>query len=211
MTGWVKICGLTSVSDARAAVACGADAVGLNFCPTSPRQVSLDVAREISLQVRASAEVVGVFVNAPLIEVLRVAEEVGLSSAQLHGDEPPSFVQSLCEAGVTAFKAARISSREDVAQAFDFAGPRLLVDAKGEGAYGGTGQVFDWSLIEELNQARELILAGGLRPENVAAAIRRVRPYGVDTASGVESSPGQKDLEKISTFVTEARRAFQAF
>lgn len=208
--GWVKICGVTSVSDARLVAACRPDALGLNFCAGSPRRVSEETARAIVEDLGGGIEMVGVFVNAPLDELLRVSRQVGLDAVQLHGDESPDFLLQVRSAGISAFKAVRVGSREDAFRAESFEGPRILVDAKVAGVYGGSGEAFDWSLIEELNRKRDLILAGGLGPETVAGAIRAVRPGGVDTASGVESAPGQKDPEKVRLFVESARRAFQS-
>src|SRR5690606_733077 len=150
-------------------------------------------------------EIVGVFVNASRDEVVGVASEVGLDTVQLHGAESPELLEEISQR-VPAYKALRIGSAEDVAQAASYGGDRILVDAKVPGAMGGTGHTFDWTLIERLNEERKIIVAGGLHPENVEDCVRKLLPYGVDTASGVELSPGKKSAEKITAFVQAARR-----
>jgi phosphoribosylanthranilate isomerase len=201
---WIKICGVTSVEDARLAVECGADALGLNFAPGSPRCLGSEEARLIREAIPLTVEVVGVFVDAPLDAIVAHAEYVGLDTAQLHGSESPEFLDQVSQI-VPAYKALRIGSAEDVALADTYGGDRILVDAKVPGAMGGTGQTFDWDLISELNERRKLIVAGGLRPENVRECVAHVLPYGIDTASGVESHPRAKDAEKMRLFVKNAR------
>jgi phosphoribosylanthranilate isomerase len=146
---------------------------------------------------------VGVFVDATPDEIRHIGEFVGLDLFQLHGRESPEQLHAL---GHRAFKASRIGDAEDVALAASYPGDLLLVDAKVAGAMGGTGESFDWTLIDKLVEARRVVLAGGLRSDNVEDAVRRVRPYGVDTASGVESSPGRKDPQKVAAFIKNARR-----
>lgn len=204
MSLWIKICGVTSVGDARLAIESGADALGLNFAPGSPRCLGSEEARIIREAIPLTVEVVGVFVDAPLDDIRAHAEYVGLDTAQLHGHESPEFLEQLSQI-VPAYKALRIGSAEDVALAESYGGDRILVDAKVPGAMGGTGQTFDWTLIEELNERRKLILAGGLRPENVRECVAQVLPYGIDTASGVETDPRNKDPEKMRLFVQNAR------
>lgn len=206
MSLWIKICGVTSVEDALLVQQSGADAIGLNFARSSPRFLEVDAAARIVEALSGDLEVVGVFVDCPVAEILRVVSLAGLDTVQLHGDESPEFLEGL-QREISAYKALRIGSAADVNIAGDFSGERILTDAKVTGAMGGTGHTFDWSLISELNTARKLILAGGLRPDNVADSIRMVHPYGVDTASGVEDSPGKKDSRKVTAFVEAARRA----
>ncbi len=200
---WIKICGVTSVEDACAVAEAGADAIGLNFAPESPRLLGLDRAREIVRAVGSRVEWVGVFVDAEPDFLRRAQDLVGLDWLQLHGSESRADVQAW---GGRAFKALRIGEARDVDVALGYPGDRLLVDAKVSGAKGGTGETFDWSLLAPLSQ-RRVVLAGGLKPENVAEAIRLVKPFGIDTASGVESVPGRKDHARVLAFVRRARAA----
>lgn len=206
----IKICGLTTAGDALAAAELGADLLGFNFFPASARYITpeacadiLQVLRDRGLAVRA----VGVFVNAPVAEVVDVMQRCGLDLAQLHGDEP---AETLAALGGRAFRALRPASLAE-AQAV-LAGdrervdpPALLVDACHPGQYGGTGRVADWDLAAALARRAPVLLAGGLKPENVAAAVAQVQPWGVDVASGVEAAPGVKDRAKMAAFIAAAR------
>jgi phosphoribosylanthranilate isomerase len=205
MSLWIKICGVTSLDDARLAVQAGADAVGVNLVPSSKRRVDEDTARAIVRAVGDEAEVVAVVANLELAELRVIAERLGVHSLQLHGSEPPAVVAALAP---LAYQAVRIATATDVLQARAYAGARLLADAKVQGELGGTGHAFDWALVTELARERPLIVAGGLTPENVGLAVAAVRPYGVDTASGVEGSdPRVKDPDKVRRFIDTARRA----
>jgi phosphoribosylanthranilate isomerase len=205
MVVWVKICGVTTLADAQLAVDAGADAVGLNLVIASKRSVDTGTARAIAAAVKGKAEVVLVVADRPVAELLELRASIGADWLQLHGAEPPSALDALLPA---AYKVVHVAGREDVAQAERYAGARLLCDTKVPGTLGGSGQRFDWSLVRELAAIRELILAGGLRPDNVAEAVRALAPFGVDTASGVEGAdPRRKDPEKVHAFVREARRA----
>jgi len=201
---WIKICGVTNGPDAAMVLEAGADAIGLNFVASSPRVVTIERARQIAELVRGRIELVGVFADAAPADLLRVRDEVGLDWIQLHGSESPA---DLAAAGPTAMKAVRVGRAADVEAARGYGGERLLVDALVRGALGGTGHAFDWSLVEGLSRERKLVLAGGLRPDNVESAIRQVRPFGIDTASGVEHAPGQKSAEATRAFVAGARAA----
>jgi phosphoribosylanthranilate isomerase len=203
----VKICGITSVRDATESIRLGARAIGLNFIATSPRFISIERAREIARAVHAMGTrlvVVGVVADLPASELRALSKEAELDCLQLHGDEAPDAVVPLLP---HAYKAVRIAKATDVARARAFPGEHLLVDAKVEGVLGGTGVTFDWSLVKELARERKLTLAGGLTPENVAAAVVALEPYCVDVSSGVESAPGVKDLEKVRAFITNAKSA----
>jgi phosphoribosylanthranilate isomerase len=201
----VKICGLTSPEDALAALSAGADWLGLNFYPGSKRHVSAAVGRDIANKIRAAAPratLVGVFVNASPEEIAAVDDV--LDVLQFHGDETPEFCLPY---GRRALKALRIGSQADVEAASRFSCETILVDAPGPD-YGGSGRVGDWSLARGLvGNGRKLLLAGGLHAGNVADAVRTVRPFGVDVASGVESSPGKKDRDKMQRFVDAVRGA----
>lgn len=208
MAVWVKICGITNVDDALMAVEAGADALGINLVPASKRRVSLEVARALSEAVCGRAEVIAVVADSSLEELSRIRHETGIEWLQLHGHEPVDALSPLLP---KAYKAVPIATAADVARAASFPGERLLTDAKVEGALGGTGRSFDWDLVRPLAKTRQLIVAGGLTPDNVEAAVRVLRPFGVDVASGVESGdPRRKDRDKVFTFVARARRAADA-
>lgn len=219
----VKICGLRTPADLRAAVDAGADAVGLNFHPPSPRFVSHVQAAELSAGLPTGVQRIGVFVNLSLEELLATQEAAKLTGLQLHGDEPPELLAALrkqAAPGTLLVRAFRVRGTEGLQAVEDYlsacrdlsAEPDLmLLDAFQPNAYGGTGAVLDWPALAAWKPAfptPPLVLAGGLVPENVAEAIRSVRPTGVDVASGVESAPGVKDPEKVAAFVRNARAAF---
>jgi phosphoribosylanthranilate isomerase len=211
----VKICGITNHEDALAAVAAGADLLGFNFYPKSPRCIEPKHAARLVESVRAKcAEVqfVGVFVNSSPESVCTIMEMCGLDLAQLCGDEPPATLAALNDyaQGWTAFKALRPKDQADLAQSLlryppKSGSPAYLVDAYRPGEYGGTGLTADWTLARSLAEAHPLLLAGGLTPENVAGAIRQVRPWGVDVASGVEDSPGRKNHARMAALIETAK------
>lgn len=197
----VKICGLTRAEDALAACRYGADAVGLIFYPPSPRGVELATACDISGKLPPFVTVVGVFVNPDRALLNRALSEAGIDVIQFHGDEDRGFCESF---GKPYIKAVRVQPGVDLHRvARDFGSARaLLLDSFETERRGGTGRAFDWSLIPR-DLEKPFILAGGLRPDNVAAAIAAVRPYAVDGNGGVESSPGVKDHQKIEAFIQE--------
>jgi phosphoribosylanthranilate isomerase len=204
----VKICGITSLEDALAALDAGADMLGFNFYEPSPRYLTPRACAQIQGALRSRgrpAVTVGVFVNAECDYICEILDDCGLDLAQLSGDEPADLLAAL---GERAFKALRPASPE-AAQAGILAygcasrpAPAFLLDASRPGQYGGSGQVADWDLARALSVRHPFLLAGGLRPENVAAAVRRVRPWGVDVASGVEAQPGRKDPAALNAFVS---------
>jgi phosphoribosylanthranilate isomerase len=200
----VKICGVTNLEDALAAVEAGASMLGFNFYRRSPRYVSLEDARRILERLPETVTGVGVFVNEPPDEVESVAREAGLDAVQLHGDETPEFCRSL--RGLKTIKALRVRQGFDAAACALYTTDAILLDAYAADAFGGTGHTFDWALAR---QARErvarLFLAGGLTPDNVAEAVRAVRPYAVDVCSGVETSPGRKSPQLMRRFVEEVK------
>lgn len=212
----IKICGVTRVGDAVAAVDAGADAIGLNFYPPSPRSLDLETAATIAREVAARALVVGVFVNEAASRIGEIADAVGLAAIQLHGDEPAELLGEL-PVGLPVIRAARVGPPGFDAQLAKFRdAPRQpdawLVDApmSPAGEYGGTGRRADWGAVarEQTKLApTPLVLAGGLTADNVAEAIHAVRPAGVDTASGVEASPGVKDAGRMRRFVAAAAAA----
>jgi phosphoribosylanthranilate isomerase len=205
LPGGVKICGIRTLKDAEACVEAGASALGLNFWSGTPRQVDLATARAIAEALSDAVELVAVFVDASLEEIRHVREITKIPWVQLHGSEPAELVSAL---GPRAYKAVGVADAVDVRGALAFPGPKLLLDARVPGAMpGGTGHAFDWSLAIEVARERELILAGGLHPGNVAEAVRRVHPWRVDVASGVESAPGVKDHALVRAFVRAAREA----
>jgi phosphoribosylanthranilate isomerase len=210
----IKICGITSVEDALVVAGAGADAIGLNFYARSPRCVGPETARQIAAAVPQTIIKVGLFVNAAVADVCRTFDALGLDLVQLHGDEPPEYLPQLGERPVLkAFRLGDAGLRpvnEFLARCQALRNvPRLvLLDAAAPGKYGGTGRTADWSVAAEyatLSDTPPLVLAGGLTPVNVAEAIRMVRPAAVDTASGVESSPGHKDPVKVEAFVRAAK------
>jgi phosphoribosylanthranilate isomerase len=210
----VKICGLTSVDDAVACAQLGADWIGLNFHPPSPRWVAPGVAAEIVAALPHPAVPVGVFVDRPAFEVAEMAERLGLGIVQLHGREPPEALLSLSRFRIV--RAFRIGHRRDWESVAEYLaraealGRRLdevLIDASVPGQAGGTGISISEDLLDRRPPLPHLILAGGLTPQNVAARITRVHPWMVDVASGVESAPGRKDAEKLRRFIAAARGA----
>jgi phosphoribosylanthranilate isomerase len=206
----VKICGVTRIADAEAAVRAGATAIGLNFVPGSPRRLTVSAARAISEAIAMASGgtvlVVGVVADLSVEAMRALVEGAKLGCLQLHGDEPPEVVEAMLP---HAYKALRIGSAGDVANAALYPGEYMLVDARSDGALGGTGETFDWSLVGTLARTRKLTLAGGLRPDNVTEAVRAVRPFCVDVASGVEpqGQPGIKDPRLIEAFVRAATSA----
>ncbi|MCA3748346.1 MAG: phosphoribosylanthranilate isomerase [Rubrobacter sp.] len=201
----VKVCGITSVEDARVAAEAGADAVGLVFFERSPRRVGLERAREISASLPEGVLRVGVFVDASPEEVLRVASFVGLDYAQLHGDEGPEVVERVREGGLAVIKALRVRDAGSLGELGRYPADLFLLDAWKEGAYGGTGTRFDWGVAKELRGCANIVVSGGLTPENVRAAIEFFDPYGVDASSSLEEAPGRKNGELVRRFVSAAK------
>ena len=199
----IKICGIKTINDALAAVDAGADLIGFNFYPKSPRYVDVGMCRNIMSVLRRYGRVtcVGVFVNASVAEILATMDTLGLNLAQLHGDESSEMIKALIGKGFKAFRGIP----ESVDGFARSESPAFLVDASVKGLYGGSGVTADWSGAAELAKKYPLLLAGGLTPENVAEAVKQVKPWGVDVASGVESAPGEKDARKMKAFVSAVR------
>ncbi len=204
----VKICGITRLEDALAAGAAGADAIGLVFADSSPRRVSTARAREIVAALPPFATAVGVFGRAPAARVREVAREAGLAVVQVHGEEAALELLSRPE-GLVVIPAVRIGVAADSERLARFAGARAILcdSAARSDREGGTGVPFPWEWLEGVPRPAPLVLAGGLTPENVAAAVRRVRPYAVDVSTGVESAPGAKDRSRVAAFVAAAKGA----
>ncbi|MFL5841942.1 MAG: phosphoribosylanthranilate isomerase [Thermoleophilaceae bacterium] len=202
----VKICGITRPEDAELAVSLGAWAIGLIFHEPSPRAVDVTTAAEIGAEYKRIAEVAGVFVNRPLEEVAELADVCSLSIVQLHGDEGPVYADELRRrTGLKIMKSARVLDAASLQALNAFRHVDYhLVDAHHPDLFGGTGETFDWELLRGRRSKVPLVLSGGLTPENVADAIRATHPWGVDSASGTEASPGVKDPAKVQAFIRAA-------
>ncbi len=203
---WIKVCGITSEADAEAAIASGADALGFMFYAPSPRCVSRSEVRRIVAHLPPFVARVGVFVDATVAEIRRAVAECGLDTLQLHGGESPEFCRQFAPLAVV--KAFRVSGPDSLQQLAEYGNLAWLLDSHVAGSMGGTGRTFDWRLAATaVRQGGRVVLAGGLTAANVGQAITTVRPYGVDVSSGVESSPGRKDLEQLRAFMSAARAA----
>lgn len=201
----IKICGITHIDDALQACACGADALGLVFYEKSSRCVTREQARAIVAALPPFVTTVGLFVNERPETIREIVDFCGLDVIQLHGDEGPEACRFPPR---RVLKALRVKGGESLAGVEDYDVSALLLDAWHPHSYGGTGRLGDWEVAARFAAERPVILAGGLNPENVAEAIRRVRPYGVDVSSGVESAPGRKDPALVAAFIRNARAAF---
>jgi phosphoribosylanthranilate isomerase len=198
---FVKICGITNEQDALLAVALGADALGFVFAP-SPRQISPALAREIVKRLPPETVTVGVFRNETPSRIIEIVNEARLQGAQLHGHETPAMTAEVATDVRFVIKAV-VAGSQDAAHASTFASDAILVD----GLHPGSGTAYDWELLQNIPTDIRLMLSGGLTPENVAAGIAQVRPWGVDVSSGVEKAPGLKDAVKMRHFITNARDA----
>jgi phosphoribosylanthranilate isomerase len=201
----VKICGIRSLEEANAAVDAGADALGFNFWPNSPRYVTPRAAKAVIGGLSPMVSLVGVFVNDQAKRIAEIAAELHLNAVQLHGDESPEFCESL--ASIKTIKAIRVGLDFDLNVIKRYPACMVLLDSEIKGSYGGTGQRFDWRIAIEAKQLARIILAGGLNIENVWDAITHVRPAAIDVCSGVEAEPGRKDLNKLRRFMAVVARA----
>jgi phosphoribosylanthranilate isomerase len=196
---WVKICGVTRAEDAEVAVAAGADAIGVNFYPSSPRFCDAAAARAIVEAVAGRAIVYGLFVNESRERISAIVSDIGVTGIQLHGDEPEELARGW---GLPLIRAIRAGARDEVRRALAMAtGYRVLLDSP---RGGGSGTAFDATLVEGMDLA-EAVVAGGLTPGNVSERIRLLRPWGVDVSSGVEAGPGIKDPLRVREFVSNAK------
>ncbi len=195
----IKICGITNPSDAFNAAEMGAHALGFIFAP-SPRQVSPETAASIIRELPAFVQTVGVFVNSAENEVRKIMEYTGLDLVQFHGRETPEFCEKFVPRAIKSL-SMKNEFDLDIAKSYHPVTRAILLDSGG----GGTGRTFDWTLIPQELDRKKLILAGGLNPENIIQAIRKVRPWAVDISSGIESTPGRKDFNKMSDFIANVR------
>jgi phosphoribosylanthranilate isomerase len=206
----VKLCGITSQADAKLAADAGAWAIGMIFTDESPRRVDVATAAEIGAAMRRRLEVVGVFLNAPLDEVVEIADLCSLTTVQLHGDEGPTYCGEVGHrTGSKVIKAARVRDRASVQalRAFRVGVDFHMLDAYADDAAGGTGRTFQWELAKARGAGPPLILSGGITPDNVGEAIEAVRPFAVDSASGTEASPGVKDPAKVTALMRAVQQA----
>jgi phosphoribosylanthranilate isomerase len=203
---FIKICGITNIDDAQAAVALGVDALGFNFFKLSPRYIAPGPARFIIELLPDSPLTVGVFVNEDLDTVRRIAEEAGIKALQLHGDESPAYCRELA-ADYYVIKTFSVSDSFDIQILKEYEVEAIMLDTKHNTMRGGTGRVFNWSIAQQLSKTvPKLFLAGGLSPENIENAIKTVHPYAVDACSALEARPGKKNHERMRVFVNTVRR-----
>ncbi len=204
----IKICGLTTPQDARAAIEFGADALGFNFFPRSKRYVGGEASWIAELP--GGVEKVAILVNPSADQAKAVASALGITALQLHGSESPEFCRRLMEAGVRFEKAIPVCDRASLANCPDFFTRTVLLDSSAAGEFGGSGRTFPWEIARsfiETNRHLRVILAGGLTPKNVAEAVAMVRPFGVDVTTGVEAAPGRKDHDRMRAFIAAVRAA----
>ena len=204
----VKICGITNLADALAAVECGADALGFNFFPGSKRYIDIFAALDWIAGLPRKVKKVAVLVNPTEAQALQFAEFPFIDALQLHGAESPRFCRILAERGIAFAKALPVTDENSLREVPSFSTRTVVLDSRSAKGFGGTGQTFPWMLARrfiDVHPKLNVILAGGLSPENVAEAIRQVRPSGVDVTSGVEASPGRKDFVRLKAFIAAAR------
>lgn len=201
----VKVCGVRTLEEAEAALESGADAIGFNFWPQSRRYIAPRAAAEVISRLSPVASTVGVFVNEEMNRVVDLSSELRLSAVQLHGDESPDFCAAL--GSIKTIKAIRVGQDFDLGIIQRYPVSMVLLDSSIQGSYGGTGQRFDWRIAIEAKRFARIILAGGLKTENVWEAITHVRPAAIDVCSGVEAEPGRKDFDKLRSFMSAVARA----
>ena len=198
----VKICGITNYEDAAAAMDMGADLLGFNFYPKSPRFIAPEKAAEIINKLPGFIDITGVFANASLERIQETISQCQLDWVQLHGDESPRFCQSFLSLNVRTMKALRVKDQKDIQQAEDYFTDAILLDAFDPAKYGGTGLTFDWNIVGHIN--KRVFLAGGINPDNAVSAIE-LGVYGIDVCSGVEAKPGKKDHKKMKKLFDNIR------
>lgn len=198
----VKICGITNLADAEAAINAGADLLGFNFYPESPRYIEPEKAQQIISKLPAFMDIVGLFVNADYDTIRDTMERCSLDWLQLHGDEEPEFCHSLTSLHLGTIKALRVKDYEDIKKAEQYFTDAILLDAFDPDKYGGTGLRFDWNIIGHIN--KRIFLAGGINPDNVMEAVE-LGVYGIDICSGIETEPGKKDHKKLKQLFENIR------
>jgi phosphoribosylanthranilate isomerase len=201
----VKICGITRLEDAMAAIEAGADALGFNFFKGSPRCVFPETVKDIISKLPPFITTVGVFVNETAETINEILDITGIDAIQLHGDESPDF----CTLWSKVIKAFRVRDLTDLEPLKRYRATAFLLDTYSKDSYGGTGQIFNWDIAREAKRFGPIILAGGLTPGNVEDAVRIVRPYAVDVCSGIEKEKGIKDAERMKLFIERAKTALQ--
>ena len=200
----IKICGITNIDDALAAVEYGTDALGFVFVPGTPRYIDPENAAEIIAQIPPFVTIVGLFVDESKEHIQQIADQCKLDVLQLHGHESPDFCRGFNRRVIKAF---RIKDAESLTVLSQYTVSAYLLDTYVKGAMGGTGVTFNWSLALDAKQHGSIILAGGLNPDNVAQAVQQIYPYGIDVSSGVEAEPGRKDHNKVKNFIEAVRNA----
>ncbi len=198
----VKICGITNYQDAAAAMDMGADLLGFNFYPKSPRFIAPEKAREIINKLPGFIDIVGVFVNAPFEQIQETISQCQLDWVQLHGDESPQFCRLFLSVNVKTMKALRVKEQRDIQQAENYFTDAILLDAFDPKKYGGTGISFDWNIVGHIN--KRVFLAGGINPDNAVSAVE-LGVYGIDVCSGIEAEPGKKDHKKMKKLFENIR------
>jgi phosphoribosylanthranilate isomerase len=204
----VKVCGITNLADAVVAIECGADALGFNFFPGSKRYIDIFAARDWIASLPETVTKVAVVVNPTEAQALELAELPFIDALQLHGAESPGFCQALAERGIAFAKALPVSDENSLRDVPSFSTRAVVLDSRFSGGFGGSGETFPWVFARRFVDSfpkLNVILAGGLTPENVADAVRQVRPFGVDVTTGVEASPGRKDLARLKAFIDAAQ------
>jgi|SRR5687767_9441592 len=199
---FLKVCGITRIEDAEHAAAHGATALGFVFWPASPRYIAPEHAASIVARLPAAVSTVGVFVNEPVAGIRQAVEQSGVTTVQLHGDEPVSYASQLTQPLLRALSVDAATTSEWPLET------TILLDAANADRRGGTGRQVDWTKAQAIARTRRVVLAGGLTPENVEAAVTQVEPWGVDVSSGVELAPGLKDAARVTAFLQRARLAF---
>jgi len=200
----IKICGITIVEEALKIAQMGVGALGFIFYPPSPRYLPLEKAQALIFALPPFVQKIGVFVNSPLEEIEKAYTQTKLDCVQLHGEESPEFTKALSQKNIPWYKAFRIRPNFDFQQIQKYSCEKVLLDSFDEKAHGGTGKIFDWQSLKNLTRSKKIILSGGLNTENVQTAIQLAKPDALDASSGVEVSPGKKDLEKVKKFIHQA-------